>query len=398
MRSIGTHVRGIRAPIIKEGDDVVDIAVDSLKNSWESEGYSLKDKDVVGITESFVARAQGNYITVDDIAQKIKEKYSRSVGIIFPILSRNRFSLILKGIARSNRDIYLQLSYPDDEVGNSLLQEEKIEELGINPYTDVISEEEYYRHFGDFEHPFTGINYVGYYRNIIEKEVSSETEVKIILSNRVNTILDYTKDVLAADIHTRFKTKRKLKGQGARTVYGLDDLFTEPENKKGYNPKYGLLGSNKASEERLKLFPKNGEKVVNEIQKKLHDLTGRNVEVMIFGDGAFKDPVGKIWELADPVVSPAYTSGLDGTPNEVKLKYLADNKLNDLNDQHLLDTIKKEIKQKEDNLVGENKSQGTTPRQLTDLLGSLCDLACGSGDKGTPIILIQGYFDSLAEN
>ena len=391
MRTIGTQVRGIRLPIIKEGDDLVDIIVNHLKKSWETEGYQLKDNDVVGITESIVARAQGNYIEIDDIAQEINENFGDEIGIVFPILSRNRFSMILKGIAKSEKKIYLQLSYPNDEVGNPLLDEEEMLKQGFNPYSDTINEEEYYKYFGDYKHPFTGVNYVDLY-----KEVAGDTDIEVILSNQPTTILDYTKEILAADIHTRFKTKRKLKEAGATTVLGLDDICTEDKGQ-GYNKEYGLLGSNKASDTELKLFPRAGEKLVNEIQNRLKDITGKNVEVMIYGDGAFKDPAAKIWELADPVVSPAYTKGLEGTPSEVKIKYLADNDLKHLEGEELLDSMKNEIKNKEDDLVANIKSQGTTPRRLTDLLGSLCDLASGSGDKGTPVILIQGYFDSLAD-
>ncbi len=391
MRTIGTQVRGIRLPIIKEGDDLVDIIVNHLKRSWETEGYELKDNDVIGITESIVARAQGNYIEIDDIAQEINENFGDEIGIVFPILSRNRFSMILKGIAKSEKKIYLQLSYPNDEVGNPLLDEEEMLKHGFNPYSDTINEDEYYKYFGDYKHPFTGVNYVDLY-----KAIAGDTDIEVILSNQPTTILNYTKDVLAADIHTRFKTKRKLKEAGAQTVLGLDDICTEDKGK-GYNQEYGLLGSNKASDTELKLFPRAGDKLVNEIQNRLKDITGKNVEVMIYGDGAFKDPAAKIWELADPVVSPAYTKGLEGTPSEVKIKYLADNDLKHLEGEELLDSMKNEIQNKEDDLVANIKSQGTTPRRLTDLLGSLCDLASGSGDKGTPVILIQGYFDSLAD-
>lgn len=392
MRTIGTQVRGIRAPIIKKGDDLVDIVVSSIVSSRDEVGYELNNRDVVGITESIVARAQGNYINIDDIAQEIEDNYSKgeALGIVFPILSRNRFSMILKGIARSNRKLYLQLSFPRDEVGNSLMKVKKMEANNIDPYNDTLSEEKYLELFGDFKHPFTGINYVKYY-----KELVGDKQLEIILSNNPETILDYTDQVLAADIHSRDKTKRVLKKAGARNVLGLDDLCSE-DNGKGYNPEYGLLGSNKASETELKLFPREGEKFVDEVQNRLIDLTGKNIEVLIYGDGAFKDPVGKIWELADPVVSPAFTSGLKGTPNEVKLKYLADNEFKDLEGDKLLDAMKDEIKNKDSNLVGKGKAQGTTPRQITDLLGSLCDLVSGSGDKGTPIILIQGYFDNLS--
>ncbi len=392
MRTIGTQVRGIRAPIIKEGDNLVDIVVSSLLSSKKDAGYELKDRDVVGITESIVARAQGNYISIDDIAQDIENNYpkGKALGIVFPILSRNRFSMILKGIAQSDRKLFLQLSYPRDEVGNSLMDLKKMEDKGIDLYNDTLSEKEYLELFGDYKHPFTGINYVKYYQELVENN-----QLEIILSNNPQTILEYTDQVLVADIHTRGETKNTLKNSGAKKVLGLDDLCTE-DNGKGYNPEYGLLGSNKASETELKLFPRNGEKFVNEVQNKLKVKTGKNIEVMIYGDGAFKDPVGKIWELADPVVSPAYTSGLKGTPNEVKLKYLADNEFKDLEGDQLLNAMKEEIKNKDNDLIGKGKAQGTTPRQITDLLGSLCDLVSGSGDKGTPIILIQGYFDNLS--
>ncbi|HKL13057.1 MAG TPA: coenzyme F420-0:L-glutamate ligase [Halanaerobiales bacterium] len=392
MRTIGTQVRGIRIPIIKEGDDLAEIVVNYLKKSWEHENYELKDNDVVGVTESIVARAQGNYIDIDDIKEEINQKLaSDEIGIVFPILSRNRFSMILKGIAKSKKKIYIQLSYPNDEVGNPLLEEEEMVKQGFNPYTDTINEEEYYNYFGNFKHPFTGVNYVDLY-----KEIAQDTEIEVLLSNRPETILEYTKHVIAADIHTRFKTKNKLKEKGVEKVIGLDDICNEDKGK-GYNEEYGLLGSNKASDTELKLFPRDGQILVNKIQKKLKEMTGKHVEVMIYGDGAFKDPVAKIWELADPVVSPAYTSGLEGTPSEVKIKYLADNDLSHLEGEKLLNSMKEEIKNKEEDLVANIKSQGTTPRRLTDLLGSLCDLASGSGDKGTPVILIQGYFDNLAD-
>jgi F420-0:gamma-glutamyl ligase len=392
MRTIGTEVRGIRAPIVKEGDNLVDIVVDSLKISMEEEGYELRDRDVIGVTESLVARAQGNYIDVDDIAEQIKENFSgNSIGIVFPILSRNRFSMILKGIVKSNKKIYIQLSYPNDEVGNPLLDMNKIYEYNIDPYKYVIEEEEYFEKFGDFKHPFTGVNYVELY-----KEIAEETEIEIVAANQAETILNYTDQVIAADIHTRFRTKQILEEAGAKKVIGLDEICNEESNK-GYNKEYGLLGSNKASDSKLKLFPRDGQKFVDKVQKKLRELTSKDIEVMIYGDGAFKDPIAKIWELADPVVSPAYTSGLEGTPNEVKLKYLADNDLKELKGEELLKAVKDEINAKESDLTSKMKSQGTTPRRLTDLLGSLCDLVSGSGDKGTPIILIQGYFDNLAD-
>jgi F420-0:gamma-glutamyl ligase len=390
MRTTGTRVFGIRAPIIKEGDNLVEMVISSLLRFMENERYELAEKDVVAVTESLVARAQGNYVTVDDIATEIKEKYPGELGIIFPILSRNRFSMILKGIGRSGRKIYIQLNYPTDEVGNALMDVNKMNELNINPYTDTLSEDDYLRFFKDFKHPFTSLNYVQFY-----KEVARETENEIILSNKAETILDYTGDVLVADIHTRLRTKKLLKEAGANIVFGLDEICNV-DNGKGFNPEYGLLGSNKASEERLKLFPREGNEFVNRVQQRLKEITGKTIEVMIYGDGAFKDPATRIWELADPVVSPAYTSGLRGVPNELKLKYLADNDLQDLKGEELLEEMKKEIKNKDDNLIGKNRAQGTTPRQLTDLLGSLCDLVSGSGDKGTPIILVKGYFDNLA--
>ena len=392
MRTVGTEVRGLRAPIVKEGDQLVEIVVDSLKQSIQEEGYELRDKDVLGITESLVARAQGNYINIQDIAAEINEIFSGdSIGIVFPILSRNRFSMILKGIAASGKKIYLQLSYPNDEVGNPLLDARKIYDLKIDPYQYVIEEEEYYQKFSDFKHPFTGVNYVDLY-----KEIAAETEIEIIAANQPETILDYTDQVIAADIHTKERTKEILKENGAAKVISLNEICNQDQGK-GYNPDYGLLGSNKASEDRLKLFPKDGQRFVEEVQKEIRDFSGKEVEVMIYGDGAFKDPVAKIWELADPVVSPAYTKGLEGTPNEVKLKYLADNELENLKGEELLTAMKEEIKEKEADLTANIKAQGTTPRRLTDLLGSLCDLVSGSGDKGTPIILIQGYFDNLAD-
>jgi len=390
MRTTGTRVFGIRAPIIKEGDNLVEIVISSLLRFMKNERYELAERDVVAVTESLVARAQGNYVTVDDIATEIKEKYPGDIGITFPILSRNRFSMILKGIVRSGRKIYIQLNYPTDEVGNALMDVKKMNELNINPYTDTLSEDDYLRFFKDFKHPFTGLNYVQFY-----KEVAGETENEIILSNKAETILDYTKDILVADIHSRFRTKRLLKEAGANIVFGLDEICNV-DNGKGFNPEYGLLGSNKASEERLKLFPREGNEFVNRVQQRLKEITGKTIEVMIYGDGAFKDPAARIWELADPVVSPAYTSGLRGVPNELKLKYLADNDLQNLKGEELLQEMKKEINNKDDNLIGKNSAQGTTPRQLTDLLGSLCDLVSGSGDKGTPIILVKGYFDNLA--
>ncbi len=391
-RTIGTQVKGIRSPIIKKGDDLVEIVVESLRRSWEQENYELKDWDVIGITESLVARAQGNYVTVDDIILETKEKFSEEIGVVFPILSRNRFSLILKAIARATSRVYLLLSYPSDEVGNALMSIEEMFELNINPYNDVLSEADYREMFSQgVKHPFTGVDYVKMY-----KDLSVNDNITVYLSNNPKTILDFTKDVLVADIHTRDMTKRILKKEGARVVYGLDDMCTKSRNGSGFNSEYGLLGSNKASDEKLKLFPRDGQYYVDSIQQRLKELTGKRVEVMIYGDGAFKDPVGKIWELADPVVSPAFTSGLRGTPNEIKLKYIADSEFSELKEDQAHEEMVKRIKEKENGLTNNAQSQGTTPRQLTDLLGSLCDLTSGSGDKGTPIVLIQGYFDNYA--
>ncbi len=397
-RTIGTTIRGIRAPIVKEGDDIVEIVTYSLKKSWESENYKIRNNDVVGITESLVARAQGNYVTVDDVANEVFDKFKGEVGIVFPILSRNRFSMILKGIARGSKKTSLLLSYPDDEVGNALMDISKMNELGINPYKDNLTEEEYRVKFGDnVKHPFTGIDYINFYKEIIESQGSA---VSVYLSNDPASILRYTKHVLTADIHTRERTKNLLKENGANIVFGLDEICNKSVDGSGYNEQYGLLGSNKSTDECLKLFPRvcdgNGSRYVTKIQSRLNELTGKHVEVMIYGDGAFKDPIGKIWELADPVVSPDFTDGLKGTPNELKFKYLADNKLKGLTQEDADKTMKQHIKEKKENLVGSMASQGTTPRQLTDLLGSLCDLTSGSGDKGTPVVLIQGYFDDFA--
>jgi F420-0:gamma-glutamyl ligase len=391
-RTIGTQVRGVRAPIVKEGDNIVDVVVNSIMNSTKEEGYSLKDMDVIGVTESLVARAQGNYVTVDQIAFDISNKFKGDIGLVFPILSRNRFSIILKAIAKSGRKIHLLLSYPADEVGNHLMDIDKMDELNIDPYKDVLTESDYRRLFGEeVKHKFTGIDYIKMY-----KSLGVNDNISVYLANDPRVILKYTKEVLVADIHTRQRTKRLLKNAGAEVVYGLDDICTVSIDGSGYNPNYGLLGSNKSTEEKVKLFPRDCQPVVDEIQRKLKALTGKNVEVMIYGDGAFKDPVGKIWELADPVVSPGFTSGLHGTPNELKLKYLADNDLKDLNGEKAIEAMRKKIKNKSSNLVGTMETQGTTPRQLTDLLGSLCDLTSGSGDKGTPIVLVQGYFDNYA--
>ena len=391
-RLVGTISRGIRCPIIREGDNLVDITVDSVLAAAQSEGFELRDRDVIGITESIVARSQGNYASVEDIAADVKTKLGgETVGVIFPILSRNRFAINLKGIAMGCKKVVLMLSYPSDEVGNALLTYDQLDEAGINPYSDVLTLEKYRELFGENVHEFTGVDYVAYYMDLI-KEAGAEVEV--VFANQAKTILNYTDCIINCDIHTRVRTKRILKAAGAKVVCGLDDILTSPVNGSGYNEKYGLLGSNKSTEDKIKLFPKECKDLVVEIQSKLLEKTGKLVEVMVYGDGAFKDPQGKIWELADPVVSPAFTDGLIGTPNELKLKYLADNDFANLSGAELKEAISNSIKAKQDNLVGNMASQGTTPRQLTDLIGSLCDLTSGSGDKGTPIILIQGYFDN----
>ncbi len=394
MRNVGTVVRGIRTPIIKEGDNLADIVVDSLLAASESEGFSFKDRDVVAITEAVVGISEGNYVTVDDVAKDIKAKFpSGNIGVVFPILSRNRFSMILKGIARGMDKITILLSFPSDEVGNGILDEDSLDKSQYD-LGSVISEKEYEDVFGDFIHPFTGINMVDFYRDLVKSE---NCEVDFVFANDARAILDYNKDVLSCDIHTREKTKKILLEAGANSVYGLFEVMSEPVDGSGFNPKYGLLGSNKSTEERLKLFPKTGDKLVLDIQEKLREKTGKTIEVMVYGDGAFKDPVGHIWELADPVVSPAYTNGLEGTPNEIKLKYISDNKFADLRGDELKAAVKEEIRKKDANLKGNMASQGTTPRRLTDLIGSLCDLTSGSGDKGTPVVFIQGYFDNLAD-
>ena len=391
-RKIGTVSRGVRCPIIREGDNLVDIVVNSVLEAAESENFDLRNRDVVGITESIVARAQGNYATVEDIAADVKAKTGgETVGVIFPITSRNRFAINLKGIAMGCKKVVLMLSYPSDEVGNALLTYDQIDEAGINPYSDVLTLEKYRELFGANIHEFTGVDYVEYYGNLVKE---AGADVEIVFANQAKTILNYTDCVITCDIHTRVRTKRILKAAGAKVVLGLDDILNAPVNGSGYNAKYGLLGSNKATENKIKLFPNECKDLVVDIQSKLLEKTGKLIEVMVYGDGAFKDPQGKIWELADPVVSPAFTDGLIGTPNELKLKYLADNDFANLSGAELKDAISKSIKEKQDNLVGNMASQGTTPRQLTDLLGSLCDLTSGSGDKGTPIILIQGYFDN----
>ena len=390
-RKIGTVSRGIRCPIIRQGDDLVDIAVTSVLEAAESEGFEMRDRDVVSLTESIVARAQGNYASVDDIAADVKAKLGGgTIGVIFPILSRNRFAICLRGIAKGAKKVVLMLSYPSDEVGNSLVTYDQIDEAGINPYSDVLDEAKYRELFGENKHEFTGVDYVAYYSDII-REAGAEAE--IIFANQPKTILNYTDCVLTCDIHTRARTKRILKAAGAKVVCGLDDILNAPVNGSGCNEKYGLLGSNKSTEDTIKLFPRECQDLVEDIQAEFLKRTGKHIEVMVYGDGAFKDPQGKIWELADPVVSPAHTSGLIGTPNELKLKYLADNDFKALSGAELKEAISKSIKAKNDNLVGNMASQGTTPRKLTDLIGSLCDLTSGSGDKGTPIILVQGYFD-----
>ncbi len=391
-RKVGTISRGIRCPIIRQDDDLADIAVKSVLEAAESEGFELRDRDVICLTESIVARAQGNYASIDAIAEDVKTKLGgETIGVIFPILSRNRFSICLRGIAKGAKKVVLMLSYPSDEVGNALLTYDQLDDAGINPYSDVLTLEKYRELFGNNVHEFTGVDYVDYYSSII-KEAGAEVEV--IFANNPRVILNYTKNVLNCDIHTRVRTKRILKENGAEVVCGMDDILTTSINGSGYNTRYGLLGSNKSTEDTIKLFPKECFDLVEEIQKQILDKTGKHVEVMVYGDGAFKDPQGKIWELADPVVSPAFTSGLVGTPNELKLKYLADNDFADLSGDALKEAISKAIKEKDDNLVGNMASQGTTPRQLTDLIGSLCDLTSGSGDKGTPIVLVQGYFDN----
>ncbi|MBR5798431.1 MAG: coenzyme F420-0:L-glutamate ligase [Lachnospiraceae bacterium] len=391
-RKIGTVSRGIRCPIFREGDDLKKIVTDSVLEAAASEGFELRDKDIIAVTESVVARVQGNYASIDAIAEDVKNKLGgETIGVIFPILSRNRFAICLKGIARGAKKIVLMLSYPSDEVGNELITWDQLDEAGINPYSDVITLEKYRELFGANVHPFTGVDYVDYYSEIIRAEGA---EVEVIFANDCRKILDYTKKVLTCDIHTRARSKRILKACGAEVVCGMDDILTSPVNGSGCNEKYGLLGSNKSTEESIKLFPRECTDLVLDIQKEVLDRTGKLVEVMVYGDGAFKDPVGKIWELADPVVSPASTPGLEGTPNEVKLKYLADNDFKDLSGDALKEAISNRIRDKKDNLVGDMASQGTTPRRLTDLIGSLCDLTSGSGDKGTPVILIQGYFDN----
>lgn len=394
-RTVGTVVRGVRAPIIREGDDLAQIVTDCVMNCIDAEHLTVGERDIVTVTESILARAQGNYASVDDIAADVKAKFpSGHVGVIFPILSRNRFAICLRGIAKGAKKITLMLSYPSDEVGNHLISEDLMDEKGVDPYKDVLSEAKYRALFGHIPHPFTGVDYVDYYKKLVEE---CGCGCEIIFANKATAILDYTKDVLACDIHTRKRTKRLLAAAGANVVYGLDDILSQPVNGSGYNDFCGLLGSNKATEDTVKLFPRNSQEFAEKVQKMLQERTGKTMEVMVYGDGAFKDPVGKIWELADPVVSPGYTSGLSGTPNELKLKYLADNDFSGLSGDELKAAISKRISEKDADLKGNMVSEGTTPRQLTDLIGSLSDLTSGSGDKGTPIVYIQGYFDNYTK-
>ena len=396
-RMIGTVSMGVRAPIIREGDDLVEIVTGSIAEAMKEDGLKPRDRDIVAMTEAIVARAQGNYATVDNIADDVRAKLGgETIGVIFPILSRNRFAICLRGIAKGARKVVLMLSYPSDEVGNHLLDLDLLDEKGVNPYSDVLTLERYRELFGYIKHPFTGVDYIEYYSNLIR---DMGAEVEVIIANDPRAILKYTKNVLACDIHTRARTKRLLRAAGAERVFGLDEILNAPVNGSGCNEKYGLLGSNKSTEDKVKLFPRDCQDLVEKIQAKLLEITGKHIEVMVYGDGAFKDPVGKIWELADPVVSPAYTAGLEGTPNELKLKYLADNDFADLSGEALRDAIKGKIQQKDgSSLVGNMAAQGTTPRRLTDLIGSLCDLTSGSGDKGTPIIYIQGYFDNYTND
>ncbi len=392
-RRTGTVSRGIRCPIIRQGDDLAEIVTASVLEAAKSDGFEIRDRDVISVTESIVARSQGNYASVDAIAEDVRAKLGgETIGVIFPILSRNRFAICLRGIAKGAKKIVLMLSYPSDEVGNHLLTLDQVDGAGVNPYSDVLSLAKYRELFGENKHEFTGVDYVAYYEELIR---SCGADVEIVFANHAEAILKYTKNVLVASIHTRERMKRILKNAGAERVYGLDDIMTAPVNGSGCNEKYGLLGSNKSTEDMVKLFPRECKPLVLDIQKRILEATGKHVEVMVYGDGAFKDPQGKIWELADPVVSPAFTDGLIGTPNELKLKYLADNDFKDLSGEALKEAISKSIREKNGNLVGNMASQGTTPRQLTDLIGSLCDLTSGSGDKGTPVVLVQGYFDNF---
>ncbi|MFE6169224.1 coenzyme F420-0:L-glutamate ligase [Viridibacillus arvi] len=394
-RVVGTVVRGLRGPIINQGDSIEDIVVESVLKASEVEGFNIQDKDIVTVTESIVARAQGNYATIDHIAKDVSAKFGDdTVGVIFPILSRNRFAICLRGIAKGVKKVVLMLSYPSDEVGNHLVDLDTLDEKGVNPWTDVLTEKQFRELFGHNKHTFTGVDYIDYYKSLVEEY---GVECEVIFSNNPKTILEYTKSVLTCDIHTRFRTKRILEANGGEKIYSLDNILAESIDGSGFNESYGLLGSNKSTENSVKLFPRNCQPVVDKIQEMLKEKTGKNVEVMIYGDGAFKDPVGKIWELADPVVSPAYTAGLNGTPNEIKLKYLADNNFADLRGEELKKAISEYIDNKGTDLVGAMEAQGTTPRQLTDLIGSLSDLTSGSGDKGTPMIFIQGYFDNYTK-
>ncbi|MBE6995839.1 MAG: F420-0--gamma-glutamyl ligase [Ruminococcaceae bacterium] len=391
-RMVGTVSRGVRAPIIRQGDNLAEIVTNCVLDAAADDGFAVRDRDIVAMTEAIVARAQGNYASVADIAEDVRTKLGgETIGVIFPILSRNRFAICLRGIAMGARKVVLMLSYPSDEVGNHLVSLDALDEKGVDPYKDVLSLEKYRELFGYEKHPFTGVDYVEYYESLIRE---AGAEVEIIFANDPRAVLDYTKNVINCDIHTRARTKRLLKAAGAQRVFGLDEILTAPVNGSGYNEKYGLLGTNKSTEDQVKLFPRDCQDLVEDIQKRILDATGKHVEVMVYGDGAFKDPVGKIWELADPVVSPAYTAGLEGTPNELKLKYLADNDYAELSGDALKEAIKSRIQEKDGSLVGNMVSEGTTPRRLTDLIGSLCDLTSGSGDKGTPIVYIQGYFDN----
>ena len=395
-RMIGTVSMGVRAPIIREGDDLAAIVPDCIAEAMREDGLQPRDRDVLAMTEAIVARAQGNYASVEDIAADVRAKLGgETIGVIFPILSRNRFAICLRGIARGARKVVLMLSYPSDEVGNHLLDPDLLDEKGVNPYSDVLTLERYRELFGSSVHPFTGVDYIDYYTQLIRE---SGAEAEVIFANDPRAILPYTRNVLACDIHTRARTKRLLRAAGAQRVFGLDEILNAPVNGSGYNARYGLLGSNKSTEDRVKLFPRDCQDLVEAIQARLLEMTGKHIEIMVYGDGAFKDPVGRIWELADTVVSPAYTAGLEGTPNELKLKYLADNDFAALSGEALRDAIKGEIRKKDGSLVGSMAAQGTTPRRLTDLIGSLCDLTSGSGDKGTPIVYIQGYFDNYTSD
>lgn len=393
MRTVGTQARGLRAPIVKQGDDLICIVADCLMQASQAEGFSINDRDVLCVTESLVARAQGNYVTVDEVANQLRESFGvEEIGVVFPILSRNRFSMVLTAIARAFDRVHLLLSYPSDEVGNSLMDQDRMDEAGINPYTDLLTEADYRRIFGEFKHPFTGLDYVKFY-----KDLAVNDNIAVYFANDPRAILRFTRNVLTADIHTRVRTKRLLTQAGAEKVLGLDQICVRPSPTGGYNPDYGLLGSNKAAGEKIKLFPRDGQAFVDAVQTRVAELSGKRIEVMIYGDGAFKDPVGKIWELADPVVAPAFTAGLSGTPNEVKIKYLADCMLAEEPGVAVDEAMKRIIREKKQNLTADMAAQGTTPRRITDLLGSLADLTSGSGDKGTPIVLIQGYFDNFAD-